>query len=304
MRSLVFCCLALMLATVVANGQVAADQEREAICKKVVCREATKVKLKVNDKEYAEFEFPKGPYVADGFINVLSGEHFSVEFDEQDGVLSNPRFVKEVVHPERTVSVELSESPTEAGSILKLSNPFSKTIVYECLIQHYKQPNLSSTSVLPVHAHLSTYEGWPYPIPQVVISRVRFESGGYGPGLGNARLDTKARILSKPEPESPKGVATDSAITIVLEAIFTSDATVTNIHFVRVEPRDAPKETVKLFTQKAIDAAKQIKFTPATKDGHQVSMRMQLEYNFAPSANEEKPSNPESPKAKDSKPKV
>ena len=33
-------------------------------------------------------------------------------------------------------------------------------------------------------------------------------------------------------------------------------------------------------TEKAIAAAHQIKFVPATKDGHQVSMWMQLEYNF------------------------
>src|ERR1043165_1537514 len=33
-------------------------------------------------------------------------------------------------------------------------------------------------------------------------------------------------------------------------------------------------------TERAIAAARQIKFAPATKDGHQVSMWMQLEYNF------------------------
>jgi len=33
-------------------------------------------------------------------------------------------------------------------------------------------------------------------------------------------------------------------------------------------------------TERAIAAAKIIKFTPAMKDGHPVSMWMQLEYNF------------------------
>jgi hypothetical protein len=137
-----------------------------------------------------------------------------------------------------------------------------------------------------------------------VISRVRFESSGYGPKLGNARLDSKARILSKPQPEFPKDVSTASDITIALEAIFTSDALVTNIHRVSVTPEDAPKETVKLFTQRAIEAAKQIKFTPATKDGRPVSMRVRLEYNFTPAGDEEKPTDAESSKAKEPKPKV
>jgi len=33
-------------------------------------------------------------------------------------------------------------------------------------------------------------------------------------------------------------------------------------------------------TERAIAAAKQIRFVPAQKDGHAVSMWMQLEYNF------------------------
>jgi hypothetical protein len=33
-------------------------------------------------------------------------------------------------------------------------------------------------------------------------------------------------------------------------------------------------------TEKAIAAARQIRFDPATKDGHKVSMWMKLEYNF------------------------
>lgn len=33
-------------------------------------------------------------------------------------------------------------------------------------------------------------------------------------------------------------------------------------------------------TESAVEAAKKIKFTPATKDGKRVSMWLQLEYNF------------------------
>jgi hypothetical protein len=33
-------------------------------------------------------------------------------------------------------------------------------------------------------------------------------------------------------------------------------------------------------TEKAIAAARQIRFVPATRNGHPVSMYMQLEYNF------------------------
>ncbi|HEY8187894.1 MAG TPA: hypothetical protein VIF64_17620 [Pyrinomonadaceae bacterium] len=174
MRLLVSCCVLLTLATVIANGQSSADQEREAICKTVACRESSTVKLKLNNKEYAEFNFPKGPFVADGFINILSGEHFAVEFEEKNGELLNPRFVKEIVHPERTMLVDFLQ--IEKGMVLKVSNPFTKTIIYDCLIQHYQQERLSKTSIMPVGAKLAGYELWPYPIPQVVISNVRYQS--------------------------------------------------------------------------------------------------------------------------------
>src|SRR5882762_4834182 len=100
---------------------------------------------------------------------------------------------------------------------------------------------------------------------------------GAGIGPGNLAPGTEpARILSKPEPQLPK---------------------------------DAPKETVKIFKRHAIDAAKQIKFVPAMKDGRQVSMFVQLEYNFDPLAEKKEPAtkapDTESPSnGKKQKPKV
>jgi hypothetical protein len=44
-------------------GKPKADQEREAVCRRVPCRPAKTLKLKVSETEVAEFDFPKGPYV-------------------------------------------------------------------------------------------------------------------------------------------------------------------------------------------------------------------------------------------------
>ena len=60
--------------------------------------------------------------------------------------------------------------------------------------------------------------------------------------------------------------------TVVLKVVFSSGGQVTNIRTVSGLPNG--------LTERAIAAARQIKFVPATKDGHQVSMWMQLEYNF------------------------
>ena len=117
-------------------------------------------------------EFPKGPYVADGFINVLAGEEVLVEFDETEGKLSNPHYVKTAAKPERTISFRLEQ--TDEGTILQVKNPFAKNIVYDCLIQHYSEQRLRKTSIIPVRAGLMSFEMWPYPVAQVVVSNVRY----------------------------------------------------------------------------------------------------------------------------------
>ena len=107
--------------------------------------------------------------------------------------------------------------------------------------------------------------------------------GGGGPGGGGGGdysriftgkdVTTKARLLSKPEPQYTEDARKNQITgTVVLKVVFASSGQVTNIRTVAGLPYG--------LTERAIAAARQIKFTPATKDGHQVSMWMQLEYNF------------------------
>lgn len=169
---LLFILSAILTVTWAQQGQPNAEQSREAVCKRVPCRPATTIKLKISKQEIAEFDFPKGPYVADGFINILSGEEINVEFDEGANGLSNARFVEKVIAPEKTITFKLEQ--IEAGTVLSVKNPFAKNILYDCLIQHYKAQGFEPTSIIPVRSKLSSFESWPYPITQVVISKVRF----------------------------------------------------------------------------------------------------------------------------------
>ena len=60
--------------------------------------------------------------------------------------------------------------------------------------------------------------------------------------------------------------------TVVLKCVFTADGEVTNIRVIQGLPKG--------LTEKSIEAARKIKFIPATKNGRNISMWMQLEYNF------------------------
>jgi TonB family protein len=110
-----------------------------------------------------------------------------------------------------------------------------------------------------------------------------FNAGGGGPGGGGGgdysriftgkEVTAKARLISKPEPQYTEDARKNQITgTVVLKVVFASNGSVTNIRTVSGLPYG--------LTERAIAAARLIKFVPATKDGHQVSMWMQLEYNF------------------------
>jgi TonB family protein len=108
--------------------------------------------------------------------------------------------------------------------------------------------------------------------------------GGGGPGGGGGGTDynrifrsgevsSRARVLDKPEPQYTESARKNQITgTVVLRAVFSSNGAVSNISTIRGLPDG--------LTERAIAAARQIRFVPAQKDGHAVSMWMQLEYNF------------------------
>ncbi|HKR02093.1 MAG TPA: energy transducer TonB [Pyrinomonadaceae bacterium] len=113
-----------------------------------------------------------------------------------------------------------------------------------------------------------------------------YAPGGGGPGgsTGNNGLDpnkifaprevtVKARILSRPEPQYTEEARKNQVSgTVVLRAVFSSNGQVTSIRTVSGLPNG--------LTERAIAAARQIRFSPAMKDGRAVSQYIQIEYNF------------------------
>ncbi|MGB7923943.1 MAG: energy transducer TonB, partial [Pyrinomonadaceae bacterium] len=84
---------------------------------------------------------------------------------------------------------------------------------------------------------------------------------------------SKVRILSKPEPPYTEDARKNQITgTVVLAAVFSANGQVTSIRPVSGLPHG--------LTEKAIAAARQIKFVPAQKDGRPVSMYYRIEYNF------------------------
>jgi TonB family protein len=107
--------------------------------------------------------------------------------------------------------------------------------------------------------------------------------GGIGGSEGNnpdpdrihsqSQVTERARVLAKPEPQYTEE-ARRNGITgsVVLRVVFSRSGAVTNIRALQTLPFG--------LTERAIMAARLIRFHPATKDGLPVNVSMQLEYNF------------------------
>jgi TonB family protein len=113
------------------------------------------------------------------------------------------------------------------------------------------------------------------PLENAVIAPRTSASEGedYNRVFTGREVTQKVRILEKKEPtytESAREFSVEG--TVVLRAVFSKSGEVTNLQIVRKLPHG--------LTQRAIEAARAIRFEPAIKDGHPVSMWMELQYNF------------------------
>ena len=106
------------------------------------------------------------------------------------------------------------------------------------------------------------------------------ESGSSGDGGWSDRqpfrgteVEQRPRLLFKPEPQYTEEARRNQITgTVMLRVVFSSVGQVEQLRAVQTLPFG--------LTERAIAAARQIKFVPAMKSGHAVSVYMQLEYNF------------------------
>jgi TonB family protein len=98
-------------------------------------------------------------------------------------------------------------------------------------------------------------------------------SDNNGRPFNGSQVEQRARVLFKPEPTYTEEARRNQITgTVMLRVVFASNGDVVQIRAVHSLPFG--------LTERAIAAARQIKFVPAVKGGQPVSVFMQLEYNF------------------------
>jgi TonB family protein len=87
------------------------------------------------------------------------------------------------------------------------------------------------------------------------------------------QVTERARVILKPEPQYTEDARRNQITgSVILRVVFSRTGEVTNIRALHSLPFG--------LTERAIAAARLIRFRPATKDGRPVNVSMQLEYNF------------------------
>ena len=127
-------------------------------------RQAFKLKLPVDGEQYYEQDVQSTPYfVHDDILQIYPGEKVFVEVELKDDTIFSMKTVKENLHPQYTIEIELSQKAKAGKSemmLLKVINPFDKNLEYKARMFIVGNDKWLSTSILPVPAKLGGYETW------------------------------------------------------------------------------------------------------------------------------------------------
>jgi hypothetical protein len=169
----------LMGLVCVAGPARAADDGSEVVdkgdmCKHTLCQHDLRVTLKTKDGGTYDHTFDVFPGTVQPFgLAIVAGQTVNLEADVTGDTVSNFRVVDAVTHPAKTLTVHLEQSP-KGDMVLSLDNPFGRPLKFDMAIMPLDNPKLLPTSSCPVKAGLKSFEMWPDPLFQVVLTKPRF----------------------------------------------------------------------------------------------------------------------------------
>ncbi len=150
------------------------NPEVEALCKRIFCRQATPIRLRLKDGKVFETLLPQAmPIVSGGLVTILAGETVLIEATLKNGALVDLVAVPKVIHPERTLVFKLTQEAGLAeglGMVLKVMSPFPGALKYRLGMMLPSSDRVLKTSSCPVTKGRPVYESWPHPVFQLVAT--------------------------------------------------------------------------------------------------------------------------------------
>ena len=115
-----------------------------------------------------------------GTLTFRGASAVSLEFEINDSQLSDPKVVDHVVNPERTVTFQYQTG--SVGTVLRITNPFSQDLDYDCDVVHKPGNTPKTMNCWPVYAGKMAYEHWPEVVVSVALSNFRLSEPRQGDG--------------------------------------------------------------------------------------------------------------------------
>jgi TonB family protein len=201
--------------------------------------------------------------------NISAWHYLGLAFQKQGNAKeARKAFEKSAKLGDRFISEQLNTPVVDLGAIV---SQFRKQIT-EAADSAEKYLELSSK------LSSSKLDDWQERIAYlrdfVVVAEMKEASDSQQHKIFKAKeVTTKARILAKPEAQYTEEARRHQTTgTVVLRAVLATDGHVRGIYPISGLPHG--------LTRKAIKAARQIRFTPATFEGQPVMQFIQIEYNF------------------------
>lgn len=171
---------------------------------------------------------------------------------------------------------EATKAVEESEAALRINPNFTAALITRSLAQyHLKQYSESAASLerfLAVRPDDMDAESWRGQLEELRQS-IYVLSNPSPPSFTAKEVTQRPHILSKPEPQYSEAARKAGVTgTVVLRAVFSAEGEMKHILITRALGYG--------LTTSSVRAARQIRFTPALKDGTPVSVNLQLEYNF------------------------
>ena len=181
-----------------------------------------------------------------------------------------------------TLKTKSLEMAIEHADMALMINPsFSPALITKSLahykLEQYSEAGASLEKFLALDPDDADADTWREQRMLIAVRARDVESAAVHSGetetFSPKAVTQKARVLTKPEPQYTEAARRAAVVgTIIIRCVFAADGEVKNLRVDQALPFG--------LTTRAIQAARRIKFTPATIDGRPVSMYIQLEYNF------------------------
>lgn len=142
-------------------------------------REAFKLNLAVNEKQYYSMDVAKTPYlVKEKILQIYPGEKVLIETEVKGDTIFSMKVVEKNIFPEKTIEVEFYQEASDKTNIsmmLNVKNPFNKTLNHDALMYTVGGARWEKTSIIPIRPKLQNFETWGYAIITLVLDNWRFE---------------------------------------------------------------------------------------------------------------------------------